>query len=273
MDHFDAQRQRLRSLFGVFFAPEVTAALLPLARPALRLGADGEAAVRLGGTPLFPPGEPWPTWEGRPLDFLGSVDFAALAKVQEVPGLPAEGMAAFYYASAVPRPWGDDPGQRSGWRMFTGDLREVDPPEGVDAFPMCPLRAAPFLSLPSPQEPVLRRLDVAYSGMLSVYEQLHVAWLQHIWPDDAPVHQLGGWPVLVLRPLGPDCQYASTGRDLDAMDLSTDEQVEVAQQWHLVLQLDSDPQLGWHWGEPGRVYFCAHRDEPLDNVWLTLQAT
>ncbi|WP_067461574.1 DUF1963 domain-containing protein [Actinomadura macra] len=275
MDHFDAQRRRLRSLFGLFFAPEVTAALLPLARPALRLGGEGAVSVHLGGPPLLPPGERWPEWEGRPLDFLGAVDFADLAVLGDIPGLPATGMAAFYYASEAPRPWGDAAGQRDGWRVFTGELQETSTPPGAPRYPQCVLGAAPFLSLPSPQEPVVRRLEQAYSGCLHVYEQLHAAWSQHAWPDDTPVHQLGGWPALVQRPIGPDCLYASSGRDLDSLrpvELSPEDEA-IVDEWRLLLQLDSDTRLGWHWGDPGRVYFCARDDEPLERTWLTVQAT
>ncbi|GAA2457213.1 hypothetical protein GCM10010191_91170 [Actinomadura vinacea] len=270
MDHFEAQRQRLRSLFGVFFAPEVTGALLPLARPAVRLGVDGEATVRLGGAPSLPLGEPWPTWRDRPLDFLGSVDFAQLP---QVPDLPDKGTVAFYYASDLPRPWGDDQGQRDAWRVLSGDLQIVEPPSGALTFPECSLQAAPFLSLPAPQEPLLQRLEGIYSGVLSVYEQLHVAWQQYIWPDDAPAHQLGGWPALVQRSVAPDCHYASTGRDPESEPLSPEETAALVDDWRLLLQLDSDQRLGWHWGEPGRVYFCTCQDDPVETAWLTLQAT
>ncbi|WP_131737997.1 DUF1963 domain-containing protein [Actinomadura roseirufa] len=275
MDHFAAQLRRLRSLFGLFFAPEVTAALLPLTRPALRLGAEGDVSVHLGGTPLLPPGRAWPLWKGRPLDFLGAIDFAGLASLGEIPGLPTAGKAAFYYASEAPRPWGDEAAQRDGWRVFTGYLEPAEAPPGASPFPRCRLGVAPFLSLPSPQEPVARRLELTYSGFLQVYEQLHAAWSQHAWPDDAPVHQLGGWPALVQRPVGPDCLYASSGRTLESLDdvhLSADEQAAV-DEWRLLLQLDSDKRLGWHWGDPGRVYFCARERDPLEQSWLTVQAT
>lgn len=272
MDHFTAQRKRLRSLFGVFFAPEVTGAVLPLIRPALRLGAEGPVTVHLGGPPLLPPGQAWPVWNERPLDFLGAIDFAELAALGPIPGLPAEGTAAFYYATEIPRPWGDQPGQREGWRVFTGDLREAEPPSGTSSYPRCPVAAAPFLSLPSPQEPHVRRLEGIYSGILPVYEQLYVAWTQYAWPDDLPVHQLGGWPALVQRPVGPDCLFASTGRVPETEELSVDDHA-AAEEWRLLLQLDSDDRLGWYWGDPGRVYFCARESDPLEQSWLTLQAT
>ena len=280
MDHFAAQFRRLHALFTAFLLPEIAETLLPLVKPALRLGAvDGAAVggrpVRLGGGALLPQGEPWPRWNGRPLDFLGTLDFAGLSGFGDIPGLPSSGRAAFFYASETPRPWGDEAAQRDGWRVFTGELAEATPPPGALTYPETRLSAAPFLSLPSPQEPSIRRLEAACRGFLVVYEQLHAAWSQHAWPDDMPAHQLGGWPTLVQRPLGPDCLYASTGRTLSSPKpppLSVDEQGAV-DEWRLLLQLDSDQRLGWYWGDPGRVYFCARPNVPLEESWLTLQAT
>ncbi|TDD69942.1 DUF1963 domain-containing protein, partial [Actinomadura darangshiensis] len=267
MDHFAAQYRRLRALFDVFLAPEITAVLVPLIRPALRLGAAGRVPVHLGGAPLLPPDEPWPQWNGRPLDFLGAIDFAG---VGDIPGLPPC-RAAFYYASETPRPWGNDPGQRDGWRVFTGDLRTASPPPGAVSFPRVTLGAAPFLSLPSPQESVVQRLETVYSGVQPVYAQLHAAWTRHTCPDDAPAHQLGGWPTLVQRPLGPDCLYASTGRALNSLTppALTPEEQRAVDEWHLLLQLDSDDRLGWYWGDPGRIYFSTRQNTPVEHSWLT----
>lgn len=272
MDYFIAHFRRLRVLLDAFLAPEITAVLLPLARPALRLGpGDG---VHLGGTPLLPPDEPWPQWNGRPLDFLGAIDFSGFARFGAIPGLPATGTTAFYYASETPRPWGDAAAQRDGWRVYTGALQPATPPSKATSYPETTLGGAPFLSLPSPQEPAVRRLETIYSGILPVYAQLHAAWARHTCPDNAPAHQLGGWPALVQRPVGPDCLYASTGRPLDSPNppaLTPDEQ-RTAEDWRLLLQLDSDRRLGWYWGDPGRIYFCNRRNAPLEETWLTLQA-
>ncbi|MBW8486016.1 DUF1963 domain-containing protein [Actinomadura parmotrematis] len=278
MDHFESQRQRLRSLFGVFLAPEVSAALSPLIRPALRLDADGPGrggpeAVRLGGRPRLPADASWPDWEGRPLDYLGTVDFSALQGTVTVPGLPSKGTAAFYYATGAPRPWGGDLSQQDAWRVFTGDLQETEAPAGTVAFCDASLSAVPHLSLPAPEEPAIRALEAAYCGFLNVYEQLHAAWQQHVWPDRAPMHQLGGWPAVVERPVSADCAAVAAGRDLDDKPLSADEQAALAgEAWDLLLQLDSDPRLGWFWGDPGRVYFSLRAGDPLDQAWLTVQA-
>lgn len=268
MDWIRTERRRLHSLFGAYLAPEVSAAIVPLTRPALRLGGQGRA-VRLGGTPLLPPDVPWPRWAGRPLDFLAVVDFTELAAVLLQPDVPRSGRAAFYYASRVPRPWGSRAEERDGWRVFTGDLVETSPPEGVRHTPSCTLEAVPFLSLPAPQEPVMQQVESRHTGILAVYEQLYLAWLQHIWPDD-PVHQIGGWPVSVQRSVTAEAGRASRGHDPDLPPPPHDR--IGADEWYHLLQLDSDDRLGWHWGEPGRVYFCGRRSAPVEDSWLILQA-
>ncbi|QFG25490.1 YwqG family protein [Actinomadura sp. WMMB 499] len=274
MDEFTAQRRRLRHLLEIFLAPEMLGAVLPLARPALRLTEGEGTPVDLGGTPRLPAGVPWPEWGGRPLDFLGVIDFADLPASGAIPGVPATGSAAFYYASEVPRPWGDAAAQRDGWRVFTGALERASPPPGAVVFPSTRLHAVPFLSLPSPQEPTLRRLEMRYPGLLAVYWQLHAVWSRHLEPDGVPAHQLGGWPALVQRPIEPDCLYASTGRPLESLGspVLSHEEARAAEDWRLLLQLDSDRRLGWYWGDPGRVYFCGRRDAPLEDAWLTVQA-
>jgi hypothetical protein len=258
MKWFATHCDRLVSLFGAYYAPDTVRAILELIRPALRLtgAATGLELSRLGGPPALPPDLTWPTWEGRPLDFLAAIDFGETAGVLTLPELPATGTACFYYAAEIPRPWGDDPAERDGWRVLRGDGGRVTgavpgdrPVLPLAAEPFLSLAAEPFLSLPGPYEPSLRRLDATWNGFLGVYEQLYEAWLRFVWAE-APRHQLAGWPVLVQRSLGEDQR--------------------------LLLQLDSDERLGRCWGDPGTVYFHAPatdlRSGALDRCRLTLQA-
>ncbi|MFC0041200.1 DUF1963 domain-containing protein [Actinomadura rayongensis] len=247
MDHITAQRRRLGRLFSLHLVPEVVAIVLSLARPALRLRAGAGTAVRFGGAPSLPPGVLPPVSDGRPLDHLATLDCAALAPVARLPGLPANGSASFYFRGAPPRPWGR-PEERDGWRIFTGALAVGD----ESSAPSLSFGVMPFLSLPSPREPVVRSLDKVYVGFAPVYEELHKAWHRSLWYDE-PAHQLGGWPALVedsgflRRPDGPDDRQ-------------------------LLLQLDSDPRLAWFWGEPGRLFFHSATNDDLTDAWLTVQS-
>ncbi|HEU5158355.1 MAG TPA: YwqG family protein [Streptosporangiaceae bacterium] len=242
---------------------------MALARPALRLstGPAGSRS-RLGGPPVLPPGTPWPTWGERTLDFVGVIDFDELASTMWLPELPGTGTVAFYYATDPPRPWGDDPAQTDGWRV----LPDAAVPAGPATRPEVPLAAHPFVSLPSPHEPVLGPLGAAVAAFGETYPELYASWERFIWGYE-PRHQTGGWPIVVQRALWRDCA-AAAGHALDSVAEPGPVQ---AADWRLLLQLDADDRLGWRWGEPGFVYFSARgadvRSGALDRSWLIVQAT
>jgi hypothetical protein len=276
MDWFVTQCDRLRAMFVEFFPIAVTEAIMSLTRPALRLTAGpAEARSRLGGQPLLPAGASWPVWGDRRLDFVGLIDFGELASAVWLPELPGAGTAAFYYATEMPRPWGDDPAQTDGWRV----LPAADVPAGPAAVPEVRLGAGPFVSLPSPHEPVVRPIAAMVEAFDETYPELYASWARFTWGDE-PRHQAGGWPMVIQRALWHDCALAAAGRPLESMALSPAEArlgAAGASDWRLLLQLDSDDRLGWRWGETGFVYFSARaadvRSGALDRSWLILQAT
>ena len=291
MDWFITQCDQLRAMFRAFFPATVTDAIMSLARPALRLSSGpAEARSRLGGPPVLPAGTPWPMWGDRPLDFVGVIDFGELASEGWLPELTGVGSTAFYYATGLPRPWGDDPAQTAGWRVLPG----ARVPAGPATLPEVRLGASPFVSLPSPHEPVLEPIGAAAAGFTATYPELYASWARFTW-GDAPRHQTGGWPVVVQRAVWPDCALAAAGHPLDAghplnamspldadpasaeVDVEPRSRPGAAADWRLLLQLDSDDRLGWRWGERGCVYFSARaadvRSGALDRSWLILQAT
>jgi hypothetical protein len=285
MDWFVTQCDQLRGMFRAFFPVAIIEAIMSLARPALRLSSGpAEARSRLGGPPVLPAGTPWPTWGDRPLDFVGVIDFGELASALWLPELPGAGTAAFYYATGLPRPWGDDPAQTAGWRVLPG----ARVPAGPATLPEIRLGASPFVSLPSPHEPALRPIGAAAIGAAATYSELYASWARFTWGDE-PRHQTGGWPVVVQRAVWRDCALAAAGHPLDAMtpliadpapaevDCQLGSVPAAAADWRLLLQLDSDDRLGWRWGEKGCVYFSARaadvRSGALDRSWLILQAT
>jgi hypothetical protein len=294
MDWFATQCDQLRAMFGEFFASRVTEAIMSLVRPALRLSSDLPAErSRLGGQPVLPAGQPWPTWDGRPLDFLGVIDFAELASMLWLPELPGMGTAAFYYVTEMPRPWGDDPTQSDGWRVLLNAGTPADRPatsssgsagssslQELRPGPATPLAqrlgAAPFVSLPSPHEPALWPIAADVDAFPEVYPQLYESWASFTW-GSAPRHQAGGWPMVVQRAFWRDCALAAAGQSPDERGLGGADAIQAERDWRLLLQLDSDGRFGWHWGETGFVYFSARaadvRSGALDRSWLILQAT
>ncbi|MFC4906290.1 DUF1963 domain-containing protein [Actinomadura gamaensis] len=193
--------RRLHPLFSAFLTPETAGILLTLARPALRLTRGTSPGVHLGGSPLLPAGEPWPTASGRPLAHLSTIAFAELPPLD---GLPGSGHASFYYSGSAHN-WWDDFDTRETWRVYAHDMKPAVPPVSSAEAKGQSWSATPFWSLPSPLDPALGLLEQARPGTLGTYRPLYESWLEQVWPDEGPRHQLGGWPVLLEpnRPMGP----------------------------------------------------------------------
>jgi hypothetical protein len=62
--------------------------------------APGRARSKLGGLPSLPAGEPWPTWNGTPLSFIGEIHLGEIPAGHDPPALdpelPAQGVLLFF---------------------------------------------------------------------------------------------------------------------------------------------------------------------------------
>jgi uncharacterized protein YwqG len=88
-----------------------------------------------------------------------------------------------------------------------------------------------------------------------------------------------GWPDLIQGPMQLECQLASNGvyvgnpwgyRDPQVQQLRAGER-----DWLLLLQIDTDDEVGWMWGDVGRIYYWIREDDlhggRFDKVWLAFQ--
>lgn len=93
-------------------------------------------------------------------------------------------------------------------------------------------------------------------------------------------HQLGGFPNPQQRPeMYNECQLVSNGiycgdpsgyKDPRAPDL-----LKTADDWILLLQIDSDDDTGMMWGDGGMLYFWIKKEDlknrAFDKTWMILQ--
>jgi uncharacterized protein YwqG len=264
-----------------------------LIRPSLRLtrsgpGAAGPGASRLGGAPDLPPGFEWPRWRGGELAFLGQLDLAAVAGCIPEAGLPAGGLLLVFY-DAARKPSGLDPRHAGSCRVVvTAEGQPLEPARGErDAFDLCPLVLSRELTLPPVHSFQLDPLDLdatefAAWGLLRLRLAEHQGVVvEEQSPGPLALHRLLGHAEPVYgREMELDCQLAANGLDLSEgegyADPKRDELEPRAAEWRLLLQLSSDPELGWDWSEPfGRFYVWIHLDDLLagefDRVWAIRQ--
>lgn len=249
--------------------------------PSVRLKPVSDAAAlggsKIGGAPDLPSQWAWPYDHNKPLAFLAQINLADIASLPIQTGLPETGLLYFFY-DAVNQPWGEV-GEEGGWRILyhqgpVTELRLTQPPAELPKEVRFPARAvAPEVdvTLPHPFTHLVQR-DLCILGpeYWRLYESLH--------PDQV-CHRMFGNPQKVQDDVFMHCQLAHYRLSTDLNAWFDDETVERllpgAQDWRLLLQIDSDNELGMMWGDVGSLFFCIREDDlrqrRFDKTWVVLQ--
>jgi hypothetical protein len=155
------------------------------------------------------------------------------------------------------------------------------------AFPAVPVVLSRELTLPPAHSFQLDPLDLdgpefaAWELLRERLAELQGIVLEDVSPNRLTLHRLLGHAEPVYgHEMELDCHLAANGLDLSDgegyADPRRDELEPGAAAWRLLLQLSSDPELGWEWSDPfGRLYIWIREDDLLagefDRVWAILQ--
>ncbi|BCY12035.1 YwqG family protein [Actinoplanes sp. L3-i22] len=239
----------------------------------LRPGPAG-SATRFGGVPLAGPGFAWPRADdGRPLALLGELDTDQVNQWLGATALPAGTLLSFFFADDEDQGfWGMRPDSAQYWRVIATrktDAAPATPPDRTTIFPAHPLTGRSTLTVPDSWDPAIAE----FAGSNSGYVQLWLDW-------DGPLHRVFGWPEVAQNPMPEDLQLVSNGVDLfgplDRREPRIRELIAGGDDWLLLWQIDSDERnLGWMWGDMGRLYYWIHRADlaagRFDRVWVLVQ--
>lgn len=249
--------------------------------PSVRLAtSDSPSRSHFGGSPQLPAGVAWPENHGKKLGFLARLSLADIRSAHEVDWLPRTGALLFFY-DVIKTPWGFDPKDRGSWSvLLVPDL--VDPVATTDSgpdescFPI-PHRSVSFRkteAFPTSAHALFEARSLSAEAC-DAYDEL-----THELMGDGPLHQVSGF----ARPVQDDdmelqCQLVSHGLycgDATGYEDARAEELEPgATHWKLLLQFDSDDDLGVMWGDCGMLYFWveaeAARAGRFENVWVVLQ--
>lgn len=287
----------LRRLIGRTRLAPSAESLLGLARPAIHLRRQlledsdlGVGVSKLGGKPDLPPDFVWPSHGGIPLAFLAQLRFEELAPHDPEGVLPTRGLLSIFLGLA-PQPSGLDFEERGRWvvayhRAVPSDLARRDPPEEWLSFARtlapfwnsgvlqsCSVGPVPALTLPDPHAPEAEPF-VAVSGR--GYRSLVASTRAGL----GPLHQVLGWPIIVQGPVAEVCRSATggmpvqdRGESLPKMDEAT---YQNADEWRLLLQVDTDKAAGYEWGDNATLFFMIRptdlRSARFGNVWHVYQS-
>ncbi|MDO8408772.1 MAG: YwqG family protein [Phenylobacterium sp.] len=233
-------------------------ALRARVQPCLRLRPGGAGASRLGGEPELT-GD-WPVWKGGPMVFVAQLDLTEMRSAGGPDWLPAAGRLLFF---CEPGAWGSDP-EDAGGALVRHETAPAEPRLPPTDLP----REARFKATPVSFEageswPSQERLEIDWDTIgkhdyaaLEAFEEAHT--------PETPAHQVGGYPGAVQD---------------DAMEEICQEVTQSprgAQDWRLLLQVDSDRERGMTWFDSGRLYFWIREQDAragdFSKVWLIVQS-
>lgn len=251
------------------------------ARDSIRIEQDesssgAQVPSKLGGKPNLPPTFAWPVGQSHPLSFLAQFNLAEVAPLAEGSGLPGDG-ALYVFYDWKEQPWGFDAEDADGWRIVflppedLHTLEELDPP--TDDAEACPFFQEVFVrfrrqrTLPGPDSPVLSALDLE-DAELDQYSEI----TGQLEDEHRPLHQFFGFPN---QEQGTDMPEEARRlapqvfREAPAAPSKPD-----GDEWVMLLQLDTDDEAGFMWGDMGRLHFWIRRDDlryrRFERVWMFL---
>lgn len=240
---------------------------------ALRLGQS-----RIGGMPDLPVDFLWPRYEGLALSFIAQLNLADFVMFADVVPLPPSG-SLFFFCDSDQRCCGYDPKHRgSALVAYVPDaVPLVRTPLPDDVAELGRFAAAAIrLSL----DRTIGEFDPPLSQ--EELEALNQFIIADLTVSNAPCHQLGGYPEAIQGPMEAECSLASNGVYCGSSFLHGGEEViqeleRRASEWRLLLQIDTDDDLGMMWGDCGRLYYWIRGEDLLrcafDRAWLILQCS
>jgi uncharacterized protein YwqG len=193
--------------------------------------------------------------------------------------LPASGLLSFFY-DARQQTYGADPKDRGGWQVYYfADASQAQRTEAPAVLPddarfkPCALTFASELTMPL--EPHLERADLTLSADEQKAYDTFLSSFPTAQGSRGVRNRMLGYPDTIQDDMRPQAQLVSHGLTNSA-DPRAKALLSSANDWTLLLQVDSDPNAGMRWASEGRLYFWIERaalaSAKFDNVWVVLQS-
>ncbi len=246
--------------------------------PAIGLfGGPSTGFSQLGGLPSVPAGFDWPLWKSKPLSFVAQIDLSEAHDER----LPNSGFL-YFFIDQDQETWGMDHEDKGSWRVYyvdaaRSDLIEAEAPKGLPKTAIFKRKLVELKSIfvyPCFDDPGVESLDLD-DETGDAYSVLNFAAF-----GGKPSHQLLGVPDPVQNgDMEVECELALRGVKLSYRDARYDPSnakvLAQAREWKLLLQVDSDDDTGFMWGDGGQIYFWIRESDlaarNFDDVWMVLQ--
>lgn len=266
----DRRRERRRAQFDSSYAGRVLERIRRARRTTLLLvPARQPGFSKLGGLPELPDDLAWPAGDEEPRRFIVQIDLATFQAHTPMDWLPDAGRLYAFIDE-----------ERNGAAdcvriLYSGSLpgAPAQPPAGKRSPKPFRERRVGFLPLKSAPSPDWLEVDPAGLGDFADDEEM-AEFGQTDWHDEIE-HRIGGYPSEIQGgQMQIECEYLHRGRTRHYEEPVPDSIRRAARQWRLLLQIDSDPELGMNWWDSGRLYvFVRKRDARQGDFSRTVTIT
>ena len=260
----------------VLSIPELRAQLGHLGCPAVHLRPVSHSRFcKLGGLPLLPPDAPWPQWNDRPQSFLAQIDLAEI-HVALPSFLPSTGYLYFFYDQDQGTS-SCEMNEQHSWRVLyaAGDCSAFEQraaPPGLDSehiYKEKPVAAQRIDVLPHKPG-----IDLNADESADNYVELRASAF-----DGMPAHQMLGYPSPIQNDdMELECQLESNRIFGEAQRSAAPRVADLkkgASDWKLLLQLETDDDTGWMWGDAGTLYFWVREQDAsqgdFSKAWMIFE--
>jgi len=285
-------KEQMVNLFNRVGLSRVAIDLADLMKTSIRLKTEKAeekdisiGSCKFGGVPDLPMKWNWPEWEGKPLSFICQLNFKELNIHNIDEQLPISGILYFFY-EADGQPWGFDPNDKGCCKVlfYNGSSDMLNRTKFPESLPEeCKFESGTInfnieSTMPCSDSLYINQLRLN-TDELNIFSKLED--MQQEQSDEETIHRLFGYADEIQGEMETECCLVNNGVDCgdssgykspkgkDLMKYATD--------WKLLLQMDSEEELGFMWGDLGRIYFWIHKDDlknrNFDNVWLILQSS
>lgn len=230
---------------------------------------------RIGGFPDLPSNIPWPEWKDRRLDFIAQINCSQLPKDAIDLGFPGKGMMWFFF-DLTEQPWGNEPQDKGGFRVLYQEAPSPDELQTEDKEQE---------SIVSPRYIGFTK-ELTFSPVLEdaladmeINDDLfgrYIDFLDSLHGEEDDLSRLGGYPDAVNRDLRIVSSIVSKGNKLSSDSYATAEAEakEETKNWIMLLQIDSNEDMGLMFGDLGKIAYYIERDKlaklDFSNVWCVL---
>lgn len=248
---------------------------------------NGDIAIgasKMGGLPDLPRNVEWFREEtvGIPMTFICQINFAEAKPYDLEDKLPASGILYLFYDYSLDgMPWGFDPNDASGKvaYYYDGDLSGLErksAPADLDEYG-CVFGAAKLsfdtaVELPNPESSVFGSVMPTEDAREKYYELLD---------EDSGIliNKILGHSNNIQGGMELECELVSHGLYCGDSSGYTEGRArglgKNTGRWTLLLQVDSNEDLGMMWGDCGRLYLWIAEEDlaarNFDASWLILQ--